>query len=150
LNGEENLVMSEWIIAEPYAPKKNQSPDPETVRPGTVGTVTGANLPASLQIEISPTASGRKWTARLGTRAVCRCASPFITSARVLLAEGHPADAVIELWRPNTDEFALRGRLGAVAATLIDGETAKRAAKNGAPIRFPGMAATTAPATDAP
>ena len=105
---------------------------------------------ASLRIEIEPTDGGRKWIARLGKRVICRCASPFITSARVLLAEGHPADAVIELWRPNTDEFALRGRLGAVAATLIDGETPKRAAKNGAPIRFPGMAATTDPAGDAP
>jgi hypothetical protein len=34
------------------------------------------------------------------------------------------------MWRPNTDEWALRGRLGAVAATVIDGETAPRRAKN--------------------
>ena len=51
---------------------------------------------------------------------------PFVKSARLLSAEGHPADAVIEMWRPNTDEWVLRGRLGAVAATVIDGETASR------------------------
>jgi len=37
------------------------------------------------------------------------------------------------MWRPNTDESALQGRLGAVAATVIDGETASRCAKKGAP-----------------
>ena len=62
---------------------------------------------------------------------------PFVTSARLLLAEGYPADTVIEMWRPNTDEWALRGRLGAVAATIIDGETAPRCAKNGSPARDP-------------
>ena len=51
---------------------------------------------------------------------------PFVKSTRLLSAEGHPADAVIEMWRPNTDEWVLRGRLGAVAATVIDGETASR------------------------
>jgi hypothetical protein len=30
-------------------------------------------------------------------------ARPFVKSARLLSAEGHPADAVIEMWRPNTD-----------------------------------------------
>jgi hypothetical protein len=79
-----------------------------------------------LRIVIDPTASGRKWIARLGGRVLCRCTSPFITSARLLLVEGHPADAVIEMWRPNTDAWALRGHLGAVAATVIDGETASR------------------------
>jgi Adenylate and Guanylate cyclase catalytic domain len=47
-------------------------------------------------------------------------------SARLLSAEGHPADAVIEMWRPNTDAWALRGHLDSVAATIIDGETASR------------------------
>jgi hypothetical protein len=51
--------------------------------------------------------------------------------------------AKYELWRPNTGELALRGRLGAVAATIIDGETASRRAKNGVPVRFPRMATTT-------
>ena len=51
---------------------------------------------------------------------------PFVKSARLLSAEGHPADAVIEMWRPNTDAWALRGHLDSVAATIIDGETASR------------------------
>ena len=59
-----------------------------------------------------------------GDRVLCVSAWPFVKSARLLLAEGYPADTVIEMWRPNSDEWALRGRLGAVAATVIDGETA--------------------------
>ena len=92
---------------------------------------------APIRIVIEPTASRRKWTARLGDRVLCVSAWPFVKSARLLLDEGHPADAVIEMWRPNTDEWALRGRLGAVAATVIDGETASRGAKNGSPARDP-------------
>jgi hypothetical protein len=77
-----------------------------------------------LRIVIEVTASGRKWTARLGDRLLCESAWPFVMSARLLLAEGFPADTVIEMWRPNGDEWALKGRLGAVAGTVIDGETA--------------------------
>jgi hypothetical protein len=80
---------------------------------------------------IERTASGRKWIARLDDRVLCVTAWPFVKSARLLLAEGYPADTVLEMWRPNTDEWALRGRLGAVAATVMDGETASRCAKNG-------------------
>ena len=75
--------------------------------------------------------------ARLGDRVLCVSVWPFVKSARVLYAEGYPAETVIELWRPDTRDWALRGRLGAVAATLIDGEieTASRRAKNGVPLR---------------
>jgi hypothetical protein len=89
----------------------------------------------ALRIIIEPTKSGRKWIARLGDRVLCAAASPFVKSARLLLAEGCPTDTIIELWRPNTDYWALRGRLGAVAATMIDGEKAPRGAKNGSPVR---------------
>jgi hypothetical protein len=92
---------------------------------------------APLLIVIEPTPSGRKWTSRLHDRVLCVTASPFVKSARLLLAEGYSAGAVIEMWRPNTDELALRGRLGAVAATIIDGETTSRCAKNGSPARDP-------------
>jgi hypothetical protein len=88
---------------------------------------------APLRIVIEPTENGRKWIARLGDRVLCVSASPFVKSARLLLAEDLPAATVIEMWRPNTDESALQGRLGAAAATVIDGETASRCAKNGAP-----------------
>jgi hypothetical protein len=66
---------------------------------------------------------------------LCVAAAPFVKSARLLLAEGYPAESSIEMWRPNTAEWALRGRLGAVAATVIDGEKAPRGAKNGSPVR---------------
>jgi hypothetical protein len=88
-----------------------------------------------LRIVIEPTRSGRKWIARLGDRVLCVAAAPFVKSARLLLAEGYPAETLIETWRPNTAEWALRGRLGAVAATVIDGEKAARSAKNGSPVR---------------
>jgi hypothetical protein len=52
-------------------------------------------------IVIEPTASGRKWIARVGDREVCESTSPFVRSARLLLDEGCSADAVIELWRPS-------------------------------------------------
>ena len=54
---------------------------------------------APLRIVIEPTTSGRKWTARFNDRVLCRSAWSFFKSARVLLAEGHPADAVVEMWR---------------------------------------------------
>jgi hypothetical protein len=40
--------------------------------------------------------------------------------------------------RPNAKEWALRGRIGAVAATLMDGETAASCAKDGSPERKDG------------
>jgi hypothetical protein len=101
------------------------------------------NQAAPLRIIVTLTASGRKWIACLGDRVLCRSAWPFVMSARLLSAEGYPADTVVEMWRPNTDEWALRGCVGAVAATVIDGETAVPHAKNRSPVRFRGTAATT-------
>jgi hypothetical protein len=98
---------------------------------------------SALRIVIQPTRSSRKWIARLSDRVLCVAAAPFVKSARLLLAEGYPADTMIEMWRPGTVEWALRGRLGAVTATIIDGETAPCCAKNGVPSRFPGIAVTT-------
>ena len=136
-------------------------PDRRNGSPGTAATVTGVEFQsvvrrttpsyrkiiahfspptpiksAALRIVIEATASGQKWTARLDDRVLCVTAWPFVRSARLLLAEGYPADTVIEMWRPNTDEWALRGRLGAAAATVIDGETGSRCAKNGSPARL--------------
>jgi hypothetical protein len=116
-----------------------QHTDPALAR---AGQFTPEGPTAALRIVISPTPSRKKWTARLNDRVLCVSAWPFVMSARLLLAEGYPADAFIEVWRPNTDEWAMRGRLGAVAATIIDGETASRYAKNGCPGRFSGTAAT--------
>jgi hypothetical protein len=92
----------------------------------TTQAISTAEPAAPLRIVIEPTASGRKWTARLGGRVLCVSAWPFVKSARLLLAEGYPADTVVEVWRPNAAEWAMRGNLGAVAATLIDGEAGSR------------------------
>jgi len=145
-------------------------PDPENESPGAVGTATGAEVQSvpcvtssrssyrkiggranstiavtpdapPLYIVIVPTANGRKWIARLGERQICRSTTPLVISARLLLGEGYSADTLIEVWRPDADAWAMRGRLGAVAATLLDGETASRSAKNGVPVRFSGKAA---------
>jgi hypothetical protein len=122
---------------------------PERRNRGAVGGATGADpelqgvprrdasrptpkAPVTpLRILIEPTGSGRKWIARLGDRVLCVSASPFVKSARFLMTEGLPAATVIEMWRPNTDEAALHGRLGMIAATVIDGETTSHGAKNG-------------------
>ena len=106
--------------------------------------ITEKSQAEALRIIIEPTRSGRKWVARLGDRVLCAAAAPFVKSARLLLAEGYPAETLIEMWRPNTAEWALRGRLGAVAATVIDGETAPRCAKDRVPSCFPA----TTPAGD--
>lgn len=146
----------------------DKPPDPENGSPGAVATATGAEVQTSvlrqtipnyaeiaahasqiapvkpnapLRIVIVPTASRKKWTARLNDRVLCVSASPFVMSARLLLAEGYPADTIVEMWRPKTAEWALRGRLRAVAATVIDGETISRCAKNGVPVRFLGTQA---------
>jgi hypothetical protein len=89
-----------------------------------------------------PTASGRKWRATLDGHALCVSASPFIMSARILIARGFDSNCTIEMWRPGTDAWSLRGRLGAVDATLIDGETASRRAKNGPAVRLSSSVAT--------
>ena len=102
-----------------------------------VGPATQVGPPVPLRFVVERSASGKKWIARLDDRVLCRTAWPFVMSARLLLAEGYPVDAVAEMWRPDTDEWALRGRLGAVAATVIDGERSPRRAKNGSPVCDP-------------
>jgi hypothetical protein len=94
-----------------------------------------------LQIVVAPTGRG-KWRATLGGRTLCVAAAPLVKSARILIAEGFGPNLVIEMWRAGTDAWALRGRLGVVAATLLDGETAAPHAKNGVPVRFLGKAAS--------
>jgi hypothetical protein len=104
-------------------------------RPESLHFHAGDAVVLPLRIVIEPTAKGGKWIARLDGRVLCVATAPFIKSARVLLSEGYPPYAVIEMWRPNTNEWALRGRIGPVAATLLAGETAASAAKNGSPVR---------------
>ena len=85
----------------------------------------------AMRIVIEPTASRLKWIARLDGRILCIAAAPFVQSARVLLAEGYSPDIWIEMWRPGAAEWALRGRVGPVAAEVLDGE---RRAKNDPPV----------------
>jgi len=124
-------------------PSSALTPAPRSSSASTAPTPITA---APLRIVIEPTGSGRKWIARLGDRVLCRSAWPFVMSARLLFAEGYPADAVVEMWRPNTDAWAMRGRLSAVAATVIDGETAPRCAKNRSQVRDPRMGVSEGPA----
>ena len=97
---------------------------------------------APLRIVIEATASGRKWTARLGDRVLCVTAWPIGMSARLLLAEGFPADTVIEIWRPNRDEWALKGRLGAVAATSLTARRRRAAPRTAHRLPLPSRMAT--------
>jgi hypothetical protein len=97
---------------------------------------------AAIVIVVMPTASGRKWRASLDGATLCVSASPLIASARILLARSFDPSTTIEMWHANSDAWSLRGKLGAVAATLIDGETAKHPATNGPPVAPPLRAAT--------
>ena len=103
-------------------------------------TATAERQP--LQIWITTTPSGRKWRASLNGETLCVSASPLITSARILIAKGIDPIRTIEMWREHADAWSLRGQLGEVAASLVDGETATRPAKNRAPVDFLGMAST--------
>jgi hypothetical protein len=78
--------------------------------------------PRTLRILIEPTPSGRKWRAWFGDRLVVVSSWPFVMSARLLVGEGYPPESEIEMWRLDATSWALRGRLGAVAATVINGE----------------------------
>jgi hypothetical protein len=143
-NGSEPRSESKFRVAREHSHSRSDAGRASSPSPSPLPLPSNASTrhaAAPLRIMIESTASGRKWIARLDDRVMCVTAWPFVKAARLLLAEGYPADATVEMWRPNADEWALRGRLGAVAGTIIDGETASRCAKNGVPVRFPGMAA---------
>jgi hypothetical protein len=123
-NEGNSLVQSRGAVGQPHLGTSG-SPD----------AATNARCIGPLRILIEPTASGTKWVARLGDRVLCIAAAPFVHSARVLLGEGYHPDKWIEMWRPNTQEWALRGRIGPIAAVLLDGETEASRAKNGSPVR---------------
>jgi hypothetical protein len=89
-----------------------------------------------LQVFVSLSPSRRKWRADFNGERLCVCTSPLIKSARILIARGFDPDCVIEMWRAAAKSWSLRGRLGPVAATVIDGEKAPLRARNGVPVRF--------------
>ena len=63
-------------------------------------------------------------------------------AARILIAKGCEPSCLIEMSHQQSAAWALRGKLGAVAATVVDGERkAQRNAKNDPPVQFPGKPA---------
>ena len=99
----------------------------------------GQRLAAPIRIVVAPTASGRKWVSSLNDKTLCISASPLVMASRLLIAQRFDPNSIIEMWHHHADAWALRGRLGAVAAVIIDGEKKPtQPAKNGPPIRFSG------------
>jgi hypothetical protein len=90
---------------------------------------------APIRIDVKPTASGRKWRASVDGKALGASTSPLVMAARILIGKGVNPARTVEMWCQHADAWSLRGQLGAVAATLIDGEKAQRCAKNGPPMR---------------
>jgi hypothetical protein len=80
------------------------------------------HLAAPIRIVIAPTASGRKWVSSLNDKTLCISASPLVKASRLLIAERFDPNSIIEMCHRYADAWVLRGRLGAVAAVIIDGE----------------------------
>jgi hypothetical protein len=106
---------------------------------GPVGTperqrLQDQRLDAPIRIGVAPMARG-KWRATFNGKTLCVAAAPLVKAARILIALGHDPAHTIELWHANATAWALRGKLGVVAATVLDGERkAQRCARNGPPI----------------
>jgi hypothetical protein len=101
----------------------------------------GQRLAAPIRIDVSPTASGRKWRATIDGTKVCVAAAPMVKAARLLIAKSYDPSCIIEMSHKHAAAWALRGQLGAVAAVVLDGErTARRRAKNGPPVHQNGRA----------
>jgi hypothetical protein len=122
-----------------------------TAKPATVVTVNrlherdrlgrAINSPDSvsdshLQVLITPI--GTKWRALLDGNVICIAGAPLVWSARILIGNGLDPDRIIEMWHVGAGSWSLRGRLGVVAATLMDGEAGACRAKNGVPVRLIG------------
>ena len=66
----------------------------------------------------------------------------MVKAARILIAKGYDPSSIVELWHQHADAWALRGKLGAVAAVVLDGERkVTQPTKNGPPAGFPANAA---------
>ena len=62
---------------------------------------------------------------------LCIVAAPMVKAARILIARGHDPASMVELWHIDAAEWTLRGKLGAVAEVILDGERkAQRCARN--------------------
>ena len=85
----------------------------------------GQRLDSPIRIDVAPMARG-KWRATFNGKTLCIAAAPLVTGARLLIARGFDPNRRIETWHADSGTWALRGRLGAVAATVLDGETKGR------------------------
>jgi hypothetical protein len=82
----------------------------------------GQHLDPPIRIDVAPTESGRKWRATFDGKVLCTSASPLITSARLLVANGVDPNRTIEMWHQHADAWALRALLR-VAAGMDVAET---------------------------
>jgi hypothetical protein len=101
----------------------------------------GPQVGEPIRIDVAPTAHG-KWRAAFNGKTLCIVAAPMVKAARILIEQASDPNLILEMWHADSATWALRGQLGAIAATLLDGETATRPAKNGPPARFPRAAAS--------
>ena len=102
---------------------------------------SGLQVTAPIRIDVSPIARG-KWQATFGGKTLCIATAPWVKAARILIAKGYDPSCSIEMWYQHADAWALRGKLGTVAATVLDGERqATWPAKNRVSVRFSAKAA---------
>jgi hypothetical protein len=96
---------------------------------------------AAFRITIAPMARG-KWQVTYNDKPLCIAAAPMVKAARILIEQAFDPNLTLEMWHANATAWALRGRLGAVALTVLDGErAAQRRAKNRPLDRSSGKAA---------
>jgi hypothetical protein len=101
----------------------------------------GQRLDAPIRIDVVPMARG-KWRATFNRKTLCLAAAPMVKAARILIGQAFDPNLTLEMWHANATAWALRGRLGAVALTVLDGErAAQRRAKNRPLDRSSGKAA---------
>jgi hypothetical protein len=102
----------------------------------TNSEISHAPQAAPIRIVVAPTESGRKWRATVEGEVLCVAAAPLVTAARLLIARGFDPTCRVEMWHADSAAWALRGRIGPVAAVMLDGERkAEAPAKNGPPMR---------------
>jgi hypothetical protein len=78
---------------------------------------------AFLELVVAPASQAGKFEARLTGRTLCVSTTPFVDSARVLLAEGVNPAAVLTMRHEGSDTFALRSRLGSAAGLTVQEST---------------------------
>lgn len=70
-----------------------------------------------------------RFTASIDDRIICKSRTPLLSAARVLLARGHSADAILVMRWSEQDHDALRAPLGLAAQLTVNDSKAPRFAK---------------------